>query len=210
MVGYSDPLREAEVCEHAGSQRSAPSALPEGTRGVHSALRRGDLPPRTRERLEMVKAADLGRDLGEVVAWSGRTPRPVRRWLGMFAREGIEALTDAPRSGRPARADDAYLNALEEAADASPREELGLGFDVWTSERLSVYLRKRTGVGIASSWLRALLARRRFRCGRPKHTLSHLRDPERLPPARPSWRRPKKSSARARALRAALPGRDAP
>ena len=145
---------------------------------VRSALRREDLPPRTRERLEMVKAVDLGRDLGEVASWSGRTPRTVRRWLGMFARGGIEALTDAARSGRPARADAAYLNALEEAVEASPREELGLDFDVWTSERLSVYLRERTGVRIAPSWLRTLLARRRFRCGRPKHTLSHLRDPE--------------------------------
>ena len=144
---------------------------------VRSALRREGLPPRTRERLEMVKAVDLGRDLGEIASWSGRTPRTVRRWLGMFARGGIEALTDAPRSGRPARADAAYLNALEEAADASPRE-LGLGFDVWTSERLSAYLQERTGVRIAPSWLRTLLARRRFRCGRPKHTLSHLRDPE--------------------------------
>lgn len=144
---------------------------------VRSALRRGDLPPRTRERLEMVKAADLGRDLAEVAAWSGRTPRTVRRWLGVFARGGTEALSDAPRSGRPARADAAYLGALEEAAEASPRE-LGLGFDVWTSERLGAYLRERTGVGIAPGWLRALLARRRFRCGRPKHTLGHLRDPE--------------------------------
>ncbi len=144
---------------------------------VRLALRREDLPPRTRERLEMVKAADLGRGLGEVAAWSGRTPRTVRRWLGMFARGGIEALADARRSGRPARADAAYLNALEEAADASPRE-LGLGFDVWTSERLGAYLEEHTGVRIAPGWLRALLARRRFRCGRPKHALSHLRDPE--------------------------------
>lgn len=58
----------------------------------------------------------------------------------MFARGGIEALADAPRSGRPARADEVYLRSLEEAADASPREELGLGFDVWTSERLGAYL----------------------------------------------------------------------
>lgn len=144
---------------------------------VRSALRREDLPPRTRERLEMVKAVDLGHDLGEVAAWSGRTSRTVRRWLGMFARGGIEALDDAPRSGRPARADEVYLRALEEAADASPRG-LGLGFDVWTSERLGAYLEGRTGVRIAPGWLRALLTRQRFRCGRPKHTLSHLRDPE--------------------------------
>ena len=87
-------------------------------------------------------------------------------------------MADAPRSGRPPRADAAYLRALEEAMGSKPREELGLGFDVWTSSRLAAYLEERTGVRLAPGWLRVLLARRRFVCGRPKHTLSHLRDPE--------------------------------
>jgi hypothetical protein len=47
---------------------------------------------------------------------------------------------------------------------------------VWTSDRLSAYLAETTGVRIAPGWLRALLARRRFVCGRPKHTLKHLQD----------------------------------
>ena len=71
----------------------------------------------------------------------------------------------------------AYLSALEEALRTRPRE-LGLGFDVWTSERLSAYLARTGGVRIAPGWLRVLLGRMRFACGRPKHTLSHLRDPE--------------------------------
>ncbi len=151
---------------------------PEEREQVRATLSREDLSSRVRERLEMVKAADLGHDLEEIVAWSGRTPRTVRRWLGAFADDGgIEALADAPRSGRPVVADDAYLSALEEAVETSPRR-LGLGFDVWTSERLCSYLSGTTGVGIAPGWLRALLARRRFACGRPKHTLGHLRDPE--------------------------------
>jgi hypothetical protein len=71
---------------------------------VKATLRREDLAPRVRERLEMVKAADLGHGLEEVAAWSGRTPRTVRRWLGRFASgDGIEALADGARSGRPAR-----------------------------------------------------------------------------------------------------------
>ncbi len=151
---------------------------PEEREEVRAALRREDLPPRVRERLEMVKAADLGRDLDEITAWSGRTPRTVRRWLGAFARGGgTGALADAPRSGRPVVADAAYLGALEEALETPPRE-LGLGFDVWTSERLGAYLERTTGVRIAPGWLRVLLGGMRFRCGRPKHTLSHLRDPE--------------------------------
>src|SRR4051795_10600577 len=74
---------------------------PEEREELRATLRREDLSPRVRERLEMVKAADLGHDLGQITAWSGRTPRTVRRWLGAFASGGIGALADAPRSGRP-------------------------------------------------------------------------------------------------------------
>src|SRR3954470_14201656 len=74
---------------------------PEEREELRATLRREDLSPRVRERLEMVKAADLGHDLGQITAWSGRTPRTVRRWLGAFASGGIGALADAPRSGGP-------------------------------------------------------------------------------------------------------------
>src|SRR5215470_5170688 len=76
-------------------------------------LRRPDLTPRERERLEMVKAAALGQDLGAIEAWTGRTERTVRRWLGQSVRQGLDALADGPRSGRPARATPAALQALE-------------------------------------------------------------------------------------------------
>jgi transposase len=101
----------------------------------------------------------------------------VSRWLGRFAAGGVTALADAPRSGRPVRADAAYRQALERALATSPRA-LGLPFDLWTSARLSVYLAQTTGVRIAPGWLRALLARQRYTYGRPKHTLHHLQDRE--------------------------------
>ena len=41
---------------------------------------------------------------------------------------------------------------------------------------MSAYLDEQTGVRISSGWLRVLLARQRFACGRPKHTLDHLQD----------------------------------
>jgi transposase len=143
---------------------------------VEAALRRTDLAPRVRERLEMVKAAALGYDSEAIAAWSGRSVRTVRRWLGRFDAGGVAALADAPRAGRPVKADAAYLRALEAAVETAP-PRLGLAFDVWTSDRLSAYLAGATGVRIAPGWLRALLARRDFVCGRPKHTLAHLQDP---------------------------------
>jgi transposase len=144
---------------------------------VEARLARRDLPRRVRERLEMVKARAVGQGIPAISDWSGRSPRTVRYWLDRYRAEGIEGLADQPRAGRPPRADAAYRHALEEAVMRFP-PELGLGFDVWTSARLSAYLAETTGVEIAPSWLRTLLAQQDFVCGRPKHTLRHLRDAE--------------------------------
>jgi transposase len=144
---------------------------------VEAALRWRDLTPRVRERLEMAKAAALGQELDEIARWSGRTPETVRHWLGRFREGGIVALADAPRRGRPPKADAAYLAALAAAVETTPRAR-GLPFDVWTSRRLSAYLAETTGVRIAPGWLRVLLHQQHFACGRPKHTLGHLQDPD--------------------------------
>jgi transposase len=89
---------------------------------------------------------------------------------------GVDALAGAPIPGRPPKADAAYLAALAQAV-ATPPRTLGLPFDVWTSGRLSAYLTPQTGVRLAPGWLRVLLHRERFACGRPKHSLAHLQDP---------------------------------
>jgi transposase len=156
--------------------REAPEPVaPEERAVVEATLRRRELAPRVRERLEMGKALALGFDPAAIAAWSGRSVRTVRYWVGRFRAGGVAALADAPRAGRPPRADASYLQALEAAAETAP-PALGLPFDVWTSDRLSAYLAETTGIRIAPGWLRVLLARRRFACGRPKHTLKHLQD----------------------------------
>jgi transposase len=149
----------------------------EARAAVEAQLRRRDLAPRVRERLEMVKAAALGQEHEQIATWSGRSVRTVRRWLRQFRHGGSAALADAPRPGRPPKADAAYRAALETAVERPP-PRLGLPFDVWTSARLSAYLAETTGVRLAPGWVRALLARQRFVSGRPKHTLRHLQDPE--------------------------------
>jgi transposase len=151
--------------------------LPQARAEAEPVLRQRVLKPRVRERLEMVKAAALGQDEEAIARWSGRSVRTVEQWLGRFAQDGVGALADAPRPGRPARADAAYQEALEAALAKSPRA-VGLLFDVWTSARLSAYLAEQTGVRIAPGWLRVLLGQHDFVVGRPKHTLRHLRQAE--------------------------------
>lgn len=159
--------------EHRGSGQEID---PEQRAVVEQRLARRDLSGRERERLEMVKAAALGFEEEAIGRWSGRTVRTVRRWLTRFRAEGAAALGDAPRSGRPAKADGAYRERLVEAVTTAPTA-VGLPFDVWTSARLSAYLAEQTGVRLAPGWVRVLLNRQDFASGRPKHTLDHLQDP---------------------------------
>ena len=184
------------VAARAGRERAEWEAL----------LRRRDLGPRERERLEMVKAAALGQGVPAIARWAGRSEPTVRLWLRRYRDGGVGALADAPRAGRPAKADAAYLAALEAAVEAPP-PTLGLPFDVWTSDRLSAYLAEATGVRIAPGWLRALLARRDFVCGRPKHTLKHLQDPAEVAACKAALAAAGgKGGGRAGPVRAALPG----
>src|SRR5260370_42013798 len=88
----------------------------EQRRELERRLRQPDLTPRERERLEMVKAAALGQDLGAIGAWSGRTERTVRRWLRQYVSQGLDDVADAPRRGRSRRAAPAALHALAAAA----------------------------------------------------------------------------------------------
>jgi transposase len=143
---------------------------------IETRLRGRDLAPRERERLEMIKAAALGHDQASIAAWSGRSVRTVRRWLARFRCAGLDALPDRARSGRPARADAAYQDALRTAIATAP-PSLGLPFDQWTAARLRAYLAEQTGVPLSAAWLRVLLTRENFAVGRPKHTLQHLQDP---------------------------------
>ena len=144
---------------------------------VEQWLGRRDLALRLRERLEMVKAVGLGQAMPQIVQWSGRTERTIRHWIRRYAKGGVAALADAPRAGRPAAVDAAYRRAVEAALETPPRT-LGLPFDAWTSARLSAYLAETTGVRIAPGWLGVLLGRWDYVCGRPKHTLKHLQQPE--------------------------------
>jgi transposase len=144
---------------------------------VEGWLRRRDLAPRLRERLEMVKAVGVGPELPTIAQWSGRTERTGRRWLGRYRTGGIAALVDAPRRGRPVAADAAYRQAAEPALGPTPRG-LGLQFDVWTAARRRAYLAETTGGRLAPGWRRALLTHWGYVYGRPKHTLTHLQDSE--------------------------------
>ena len=102
-----------------GRKQEAPRIPAERREEVEAVLHRPTLGPRVRERVEMVKARLLGQELPQIATWCGRTPRTVVRWLARFVEGGVAALGDAPRRGRPARADAAYRQALAAAVETA-------------------------------------------------------------------------------------------
>jgi transposase len=101
----------------------------------------------------MVEAAERGCSLASLAEWAGRSRQTVRFWLRRYRAAGVAGLADAPRSGRPPKADAAYLAAVEPVVQRSPRA-VGLAVDVWTSHRLSAYLASTTGVRLSAGRLR--------------------------------------------------------
>ena len=182
--------------------RDVQAAAREQRAAVEGWLRQRDLNPRVRERAEMVKAAALGYGPEAIATWSGRSVRTVTYWLERFEASGLAALADAPRAGRPPRVTPTYLAALEAAVSTPPRT-LGLGFDGWTSERLSTYLAARTGLRLTPGWLRVLLARHHWVSGRPKLSVRHLREPAEVAACEAALAAAEKNGGRrSRALRA--------
>src|SRR5262249_38955609 len=93
---------------------------PKQREDVERQLRRTDLTRRVRERLEMVKAAALDDDAERIARWSGRSVAIVAHGLARFAAGGVQALCDAPRSGRPVHAEAVYRAAMESALETPP------------------------------------------------------------------------------------------
>jgi hypothetical protein len=61
----------------------------------------------------MVQMAWLEQDVAAIAAWSGRTPRTVRRWLTAFRAGWVAALAGAPIPARLPKADATFLAALQ-------------------------------------------------------------------------------------------------
>ena len=144
-------------------------------RGAVGATRNGV--PATGAAGDGVRRPGWGRMSPPLRAGRGAPPRTVRRWLTAFLDGGVAALAGAPIPGRPPKAAAANRAALEAAVDDATAL-VGLAvrcLELAAVERLP---HRADGFRITPGWLRVLLHRERFACGRPGHHLDHLQDPD--------------------------------
>ena len=128
-------------------------------------------------RAQMIRLSSLGRGCGEIARLLNVSGACVTQTIHRFNREGIGGLVDKPRSGRPRRAHDRYIQLLKEAVVTSP-QDLGYAFSSWSLPRLREHLFRKTSVLLNPDYLSRLMARHGIVYRRPRHIMGHLRDPE--------------------------------
>jgi transposase len=136
----------------------------------HQARQR-DLPPRLRDRLEMVRLSDLGHSVEQIAATLGCHHTTVRRHLHAFQRGDLAALPSPPPKGRPPRLKPEHLAALEQLLD-----EAAAGGDqarTWTLPQLCAWLDEQFRIHISGNRLSVLLKERHFRWKRTKRSVRH-------------------------------------
>jgi len=101
----------------------------------------------------------------------------VYSWHHRWQENGIEGLHDAPRSGRPAKADEAYRRAIDETLASDPADH-NYDFAIWTLDRLREHLALKTGTVLSYNRLWEVMNEMGYAYRRPTQDLSHAQDAE--------------------------------
>ena len=128
-------LREVDVAERADIEKLARSRKAEA---------------RLVERAAVVWRCLQGQPAGAIAAELKLDRRTVHQWLRRFDAGGLDALADAPRSGRPATYSPEERAELVAAALHRP-QELNLPFGCWSLDRLTAYLNEHKHIAIKRS-----------------------------------------------------------
>jgi len=128
-------------------------------------------------RVRAVRLSGKGWCVPHIAEALDMTPLTIRKWIDWYEQDGLDGLRTAPRSGRPPKADEDYRELLEEVIQTPPRE-MGYPFNRWTLYYLARYMEQETGVSLHHRYLSELLHKMGFTYKRPRHDLSHRRDPE--------------------------------
>jgi transposase len=108
------------------------------------------------ERARMIRLSAGGRRPPAIARELGVSVETVRQRLKRFDERGLDALADAPRSGRPATYTPEQVGEVLAAALTDPKA-LGLPFASWTLDRLEAYLNEEKGLAIKRTRIDDLL-----------------------------------------------------
>ena len=144
---------------------------------VESLARSRTAAARRVERARIVWRASHGETPPSIAETLGLSAETVRRRIRRFNAEGLAALEDHPRSGRPATYAADEVAAVIAAALTDPRR-LGLPFASWTLDRLAAYLLEHKGIAMRRSRIGEIPLKEGLRWRRQETWFGERVDPE--------------------------------
>ena len=129
------------------------------------------------ERARIVWRASHGETAPSIAEALGVSAETVRRRIRRFNAEGLAALEDHHRSGRPATYSAEEVAEVIAAALTGPRR-LGLPFASWTLDRLAAYLQEHKGIAMRRSRMDEILLKEGLRWRRQETWFGERVDPE--------------------------------
>jgi transposase len=146
-----------------------------GLREIVEAIKR-DKRPEVRQRAMGLRLLHEGKEPKEVAELMSVSQPTVYDWHHRWQAQGVVGLANRPKSGRRVKATAGYVTLLEQVVDQDP-QALGYAFSIWTTERLRLHLKDKTGIELKPTQFRALLKEHDFVYRRPKHNITNLQDP---------------------------------
>ena len=144
--------------------------------GLQDEIRRSE-ESRYDHRLHGLLLVAHGMTCPEVAALLGDAPRTVEYWVRGFDKQGLAALREGDRSGRPGRLSEKHLRGINVALRRIPRE-MGLGGNVWDGKTLAAWIERQYGIGLGVRQCQRLFRRLGFRLRKPRPAIAQA-DPER-------------------------------
>jgi transposase len=120
-----------------------------------------------RKRLRAGRMLLAGKTPTQAAQAVGVARQTVYTWKALLDEGGIEALRTMPTRGRPARLDDAQLQALGRVLLDKPTEH-GLGTELWTLKRVGVLIERLYGVKFGQTQIWRILGGLGFSVQKPE------------------------------------------
>ena len=129
------------------------------------------------QRAQIIWRASCGETAAAIAARVRLDGETVRKRIRRFNREGLEALKDRPRAGRPPTYTPEQTATVIATALTKP-ETLGLPFAAWTLDRLVAYLHEEKGLAMRRSRLDEILIAEDLRWRKHETWFGERVDPE--------------------------------
>jgi transposase len=120
-----------------------------------------------KRRVSAARLLQAGKKPAEVAQMVGAPRQTVYRWLGVLQNEGIDALRDVSKGGRPARMDAQQLAQLQVALLEGPTAQ-GFGTPLWTIKRVRLLIERKFGIRYSAAHVWRLFGQLGFSNQKPE------------------------------------------